>query len=382
MMNPANEALLQVNFANMATQQYLPGISTPLPAGEVAMFAENVFTQDEVDDIVAFWASTPYGGGGAAGAAADALPFLVNVPPHTLVSLPNGDSAKTPYPVFLPDRSPTDPTVGVWKTRPDDQARKVFAVRRNGPANNAMVPVGEKKTYRGNKDSPEYKKAAAAGLRAYEMWNQLYPDGLPVQPPFPIDGGAVGRMLVNIDRILWRWHWRAPMPLHGFDISHLAAPAHYHESRNPDSPYHTIGISLLESRELNESRKPCNMFGLWRRKNLIGTPIVTDEAMELLRAFVIEDPTRDLEELGIEGCCCHRLVARAKQATPSEPSPAEDYYAWPCYGPVASVTLEDPTLMTGGRYNLGPRKFKHPQKGKPGGEYHFVPTGPQKKFKP
>lgn len=183
-------------------------------------------------------------------------------------------------------------------------------------------------------------------------------------------------MLVNIDRILWRWHWREPFPLQGFDVSHLAAPAHFHEMRNPDGPYHTISLVLLESRELNESRKPCNMFGLWRRNSTIGTPIVSDERMDELKSVV--ETGGDLAPLGLDGCCVHRLVARGRESSPSQASPVQSLYAWPCYGPVARVTTEDPTLLTGGRYNLGPKKFQHPQKGKPGGSYHYVPTGKRK----
>jgi len=356
---------LVISFAEMAAQQYLPGLSDLLPDGEVAMYPENIFSQGDVDKIVAYWATQPYGGSGSAGASAGAQPFLVPVPPCSLITLPCGDDAY--FPILLPERSDDDPNLGVWTCRADDRPRTVYAVRRNGPANNVAIPVGERKEFRGSR-SDEYYKAAEVGESAKMRWSELYPDGPPNQPEFPLDSKSPGRMMVNIDRILWRWHWRAPLPLQGMDISHLAAPAHYHELRNPGSPYHTIGLVVLESREVNESRKPCNMFGLWRRKHSLNTPIVPDETMDLLQ-HVVESGGVPVKDLQLQGCCVHALVAHERNGK---------NHSWPCYGPIASAVPRDPTLLTGGRYNFGPRKFKHPQKGHPGSAgYHHVPTGSQ-----
>jgi hypothetical protein len=312
------------------------------PSAPADLIPENIFTLEEVDAVVEWW---------SVGLRRDGSTLLVHIPPRTLIS------GGAPIPRRILPLTGPGAGQGVWRPVDGYRARPVFGQTTTAP-NDAV----HFRRLRGNASlaaagTPQYEAFLAAGTAARERWRSLYPTGHPLQPDFPFedikekDRGT--RMKVNIGRMLWRWHWRCPLPRAAFNVSHLAAPAH-RSARYPDSPYTWIHLVQLESGlqfGVNDSRIPCNSFGLWRRANAPGLPLCSDSQLVLPNHV---------------SACWHGLSC-----------------AWPCYGPKAASdaavqVIAQPTHESPGRYKqvAGPRAFKHPAASRdPGAHFPVVPTG-------
>lgn len=241
----------------------------PVNAGEGALWYENCFTAVHIKDIIRWLSTAKFG----------SSHYLIPVPPLCLIAGSTGEAA-LPYPQRLPLEAGGG-QFGVWSERPDQARRQVWGVAKRS-ANNCWLPIADSGLKPYGAITPEYTAAALAGKQGLDTFNATY-SHMAVKPTPPWESKEVGKKVrINLDRLLWRWHHQCLYPREAFEISHLAAPAHMEACASDAphaSPYWTISLSTLELSELNESRKPCNQYGLWRRASRPGLPILTDEEL-------------------------------------------------------------------------------------------------------
>lgn len=263
---------MQYTHQNPLVQGFYATANNPDDVARPDQIPENIFTLEEIEQLVLWWAYVGFPAGDR--------PLLVPVQPGYLIAGSKGDGQATDYLQRLPlAEDPQNPQVGYWRPMPGAPNKPLWATRLRRTNNG--VPLRDSTHYRGNRNDARYRRICGVMTGVYDRWRarQALPssDSNHISIEFPLDG-TPNRGLFNIGRVLIRYNWGIAFPARQFDVSHLAAAAEQNDERFPGGRYAVIGMACLEYGLFNNSRIPCNIFGLWH-KDPVSMAILSDEQL-------------------------------------------------------------------------------------------------------